>query len=166
MSNGRIERWITTDEGNHLPIIDGKISPEKHDKSANENAFANGLQGFDDNDFNEWGKLADETAEKQAISAKDIKNSDKHYDFTSTWGKFIDTDGKINKSAMNKYGKGFSFNDNSKVASKNGTTVKGVFNDGGQVIVENEKKGIYKQFKAKQYGNKIYEEAYKYANGI
>lgn len=32
MANGRIERWITTDEGNHLPIIDGKISPEKHDK--------------------------------------------------------------------------------------------------------------------------------------
>ena len=26
MANGRIERWITTDEGNHLPIIDGKIS--------------------------------------------------------------------------------------------------------------------------------------------
>lgn len=29
MANGRIERWITTDEGNHLPIIDGKISGGK-----------------------------------------------------------------------------------------------------------------------------------------
>lgn len=49
MANGRIERWITTDEGNHLPIIDGKISPEKHDKKANEKAFAEGLTG--DNGF-------------------------------------------------------------------------------------------------------------------
>ena len=45
MANGRIERWITTDEGNHLPIIDGKISPEKHDKKANEKAFVEGLTG-------------------------------------------------------------------------------------------------------------------------
>ena len=47
MSNLRIERWITTDEGNHLPIINGKISPEKHDKKVNEKAFVEGLTGDD-----------------------------------------------------------------------------------------------------------------------
>lgn len=45
MSSGRIERWITTDEGNHLPIIDGRISPNITNKKANESAFLEGLTG-------------------------------------------------------------------------------------------------------------------------
>ena len=46
MANGRIERWITTDEGNHLPIIDGKISGgEKSTKRTAESLFVEGLTG-------------------------------------------------------------------------------------------------------------------------
>lgn len=47
MANGRIERWITTDEGNHLPIIDGKISGggKKSTKRTVESLFVEGLTG-------------------------------------------------------------------------------------------------------------------------
>jgi len=39
----RIERWITTDEGNHLPIIGGKIAPS--DSRSLESHFLEGLTG-------------------------------------------------------------------------------------------------------------------------
>lgn len=45
MANGRIERWITTDEGNHLPIIDGKISGGGGTKRTAESLFVEGLTG-------------------------------------------------------------------------------------------------------------------------
>ena len=44
MATGRIERWITTDEGNHLPIIDGKISGGGSKRTA-ESLFVEGLTG-------------------------------------------------------------------------------------------------------------------------
>ena len=51
MANGRIERWITTDEGNHLPIIDGKINGGE--QSPGE-AFAKALTGNPNEiDYNE-----------------------------------------------------------------------------------------------------------------
>ena len=51
MPNGRIERWITTDEGNHLPIVDGKINGGE--KTPGE-AFAKALTGNPNEiDYNE-----------------------------------------------------------------------------------------------------------------
>lgn len=55
MSNGRIERWITTDEGNHLPIIGGKIAPS--DTRSLESHFLEGLTG-EKPEAKENGKLS------------------------------------------------------------------------------------------------------------
>ena len=163
-----IERWITTDEGNHLPIIDGKISPRKQE----EDAFLAGL-GWDDKDVNDWQEAAEKTAAAQVAvpfrtSSPDY--DDKLYAYTSQWKKFEALDAGLNKKTMGKYGKGFSFNENKVVAIKKSdkgvTTVQGVFNNGGMALVKNEAKKVYKLFRANEIGKDFYKKAYEFANKV